>query len=359
MPKRLIDNVNSRYFEAANHMRPKWKKNKVIVFVESYDDIFFWRDVLSEFENDSLGFEVVLPSRTNLSRGKKSAMVNRLGKGLGSSMIACVDADYDYLMQGHTAASQLMLGNPYVIHTVVYAIENYQCSAESLHNVCVMATLNDHQIFDFVAFLQTYSRIIYDLFVWSMWFYRCNRGNEFSLTSFCNITMMQKLNIANPEEALDKLKKEVNRKIAYLQRNYLEAKGKIEPLKKELEELGLKPDNTYLYVQGHHLKDDVVMRALEPVCISLRKSREKEIIRLADHRQQMNNELSSYQHSMADLEQMLRRNTGYKNLSQYQQLRANITALLKRLSVGSVENDETAGNNKTTENNKQKTENND
>ena len=58
MPKRLVDNVNSRYFEAANHMRPKWKKHKVIVYVESYDDIFFWRDILAEFETDDLGFEV-------------------------------------------------------------------------------------------------------------------------------------------------------------------------------------------------------------------------------------------------------------------------------------------------------------
>ena len=61
MPKRLVDNVNSRYFEAANHMRPKWKKHKVIVYVESYDDIFFWRDILAEFETDDLGFEIVLP----------------------------------------------------------------------------------------------------------------------------------------------------------------------------------------------------------------------------------------------------------------------------------------------------------
>ncbi len=331
MPKRLVENVNSRYFEAANHMRPKWKKNKVIVYVESYDDIFFWRDVLAEFETDSVGFEIVLPSRTNLSRGKKSAMVNHLGKGLGTSMIACVDADYDYLMQGHTAASRSMLDNPYVIHTFVYAIENYQCCAGSLHNVCVMTTLNDRQVFDFVAFLQAYSRTIYDLFVWSMWFCRNNRGNEFPLTAFCNITMMQKLNVNNPEEALERLKKEVNRKIAWLQRNYPEAKGKLGPLKKELEELGLTPDNTYLYVQGHHLKDNIVMRVMEPVCIGLRKSREKEIMRLAEHRQQMNNELSSYQHSMTDLEQMLRRNTGYKNLPQYQQLRQSITELLAKI----------------------------
>lgn len=331
MSSRLVDNVNSQYFDAANHMQPKWKKNKIIVYVESYDDIFFWRDVLSEFENEETGFEVVLPSRSNLSRGKKSAMMNRLGKGLGTSMIACVDADYDYLMQRHTYASQLMLDNPYVIHTVVYAIENYQCYAESLHNVCVMATLNDHRIFDFVAYLKAYSRIIYDLFIWTMWFYRNNQGQDFPLTSFCNLTAIHKINIFNPEAALEKLRNDVNKKVALFQRNYPMAKGKLEPLKKELRGLQLEPDNTYLYIQGHHLKDDIVINVLEPVCISLRKAREKEIKQLADHTQQMDNELASYQHSQAEVEQMLRRNTDYKSSPQYMQLRRNISEMLKNV----------------------------
>ena len=38
------------------------------------------------------------------------------------------------------------------LHTYAYAIENYQCYAEALHEVCVMATLNDHPLVDFVAF---------------------------------------------------------------------------------------------------------------------------------------------------------------------------------------------------------------
>ena len=332
MPKRLVDNVTSRYFEAANHMRPKWKKHKVIAYVESYDDIFFWRDVLGEFETDELGFEVVLPSRTNLTRGKKSAMMNHLGKGLGTSMIACVDADYDYLMQGATEASQQMLGNPYVVHTVVYAIESYQCYAESLHEVCVMSTLNDHQMFDFVTFLQTYSQIIYELFVWQIWIHRKGRANDFPLTTFCNLTALHRINIFNPEEALEHLRKDVNRKIAWLQQNFREAKGKIGPLKEELKILGVRPDNTYLFMQGHHLMEDVVLEVVGPVCTALRKNREKEIRQQAQHELQMDNELASYQHSMASVEQMIRRNTDFKSSEPYQQLRRNIAALVANIT---------------------------
>ena len=105
--KRLRDNINSSYAEAANALRGKQARRKIIVYVESYDDIYFWRTVLSRFENNKRYFEVMLPSKTNLSRGKKSVLMNFVTKDdyssgddrLGSDMIACVDADFDFLLQ--------------------------------------------------------------------------------------------------------------------------------------------------------------------------------------------------------------------------------------------------------------------
>lgn len=328
--KHLTDNLNSRYFEAANHLRPGGKKKKrIIAYVESYDDIFFWRDILSGFEDDEHEFQVMLPSRTNLSRGKKQAMTNKLGEGLGRSMIACVDADYDYLMQGHTPYSSSLLDNPYIFHTYVYAIENYECYAPSLHNVCVMATLNDHRIFDFEAYLREYSEIIYDLFVWSVWLYRRQMYHDMPMNSFLNFIAINQLNLFNPEKELNNLRNSVNRRVAFMQHRYPQAKTSFKPLKAELETLGVRPDNTYLYVQGHHVFENVVMAALDPACTQLRREREKEIKRLADgHRQQMENELASYQHSQCDVAQMLRRNTGFKDSEPYQRLRARIEQFL-------------------------------
>lgn len=329
MGKRLVDNLNSKYFEAANSLRPKWKKEKVIVFVESYDDIFFWRDILSAYENENRGFEVVLPSRTNLSRGKKSALMNHLGTGLGTSMIACVDSDYDYLLQGHTPASQALLSNKFAVHTFAYAIENYQCYAPSLHQVCVMVTLNDHQIFDFEEYLIAYSRIVYDLFIWAIWTSRKGLGQQFPMSSFCNICKVQNLNTFKPNVALEDLRDAVNRKIAWMQRNFPEAKGKLQSLKEELQKLGVTPDNTYMYIQGHHIMDNVVMPALVPVCQSLRRSREKEIKQLASAQQQMDNELASYTHSQGEVTQMLRRNTSYKSAPQFKQIIEQLDKLFK------------------------------
>ncbi|MBQ6966232.1 MAG: DUF4435 domain-containing protein [Bacteroidaceae bacterium] len=328
--KRLTSNITSAYIEAANRLRPKTKKRKIVAYVESYDDIFFWRSVLSEFEDENTAFEVMLPSRTNLNRGKKTAMMNQLGESLGTCMIACVDADLDYLLQRSTPSSLRMLSNPYVVHTYAYSIENYQCYAPSLHNVCVMATLNDRNIFNFEEYLRQYSEIVYELFVWLVWLHRKGRYNDFPLNSFNNITAVEQLNVFKPEEALEKVRKSVNRKLAWLQQHVKEAKGKLTPLKQELADLGLQKDNTYLFIQGHHLMENVVDAAITPVCTLLRREREKNIKMLAKgNSQQMNNELSCYSHSQFQPEQMLRRNTQYKECETYQRLRTHIQNFLK------------------------------
>ena len=95
--KRLTEYLNSNFIEAANALRPKRAAQRIIAYVESYDDISFWRSVFNEYESEKVHFEIMLPARTTLTKGKKQAMMNLLGKAYGRNMIACVDSDYDYL----------------------------------------------------------------------------------------------------------------------------------------------------------------------------------------------------------------------------------------------------------------------
>lgn len=172
MGKQLKDNLSSAYFEAANRLQGRKARKRIVAYVEAYDDIFFWRTALSKFENEHRYFEVMLPSRHTLTKGKRSVLMNLISGNVGESMIACVDADYDYLLQETTPTSRTVNHNPYVFHTYAYAIENLQCCAESLHDVGVAVTLNDKPIFDFEEYLRLYSEAIFPLFVWSIWFYR-------------------------------------------------------------------------------------------------------------------------------------------------------------------------------------------
>ncbi len=329
MGKRLTENLSSLYIGAANKLKPKRARRKIVAYVESYEDISFWRALLSEYEDNTRYFEVMLPSQTSLAKGKKTVLMNQLGKQLGENMIACVDSDYDYLLQGCTNTSRYMLENPYVIQTYAYAIENYHCYAEGLHDVCVMATLNDHKVIDFPAFMKLYSQIAYPLFIWSIWFYRRHNLSEFSLLDFCSYVKLEHVNTVHPEKSLEIMAKKVNRKLRDLEHRHSKAKPEIEAMKKELRGLGVHPENTYMFIQGHHIMDNVVMRLLIPVCTILRREREQQIHDLALHSMQLQNELTSYQRSQINVELVIHRNTNYTSSPLYQMIRNDVERFLK------------------------------
>ena len=331
MKKRLQDHLSSGYIESANKLRSKRLKKRIVAYVESYDDVFFWRSILKKFENDEYYFEVMLPSRTSLSRGKKSALMNMLGPGLGEYMIACVDADYDWLLQGATEMSKTVCSNPYVIHTYAYAIENYQCYAPNLHTICVMSTLNDRIMIDLNAFMSEYSSIIWPLFVWNIWCYRYNNYSEFTMSEFCEVVTFRDVNPYHPENTLQAVKNRVNKKIAWLQRRFPEGKKTYAPLRAELLKMGLTPETTYLFMQGHSVFENVVMPLLSPVCTLLRKEREREIVKLAEHEIQRQNELACYQHSQAPVDDMLRKNTGFRTSKPYEWLSEDIRRLMEEV----------------------------
>lgn len=328
MARRLSHNLNSAYIAAMNRLQSKRARQKIVVYVESYDDVFFWSTLLHPLETDRYYFEVMLPSRTKLSKGKKEALANELGPQLGAYMIACVDADYDYLMQGATLVSKEVCENPYVFHTYVYAIENFQCYAPALHNVCVMATLNDRRLFDFETFLQLYSEIIWPLFAWNIWCYRYGGYKEFSMLDFYHIIEIYQLDYYHPERTLEALRHHVNQKIARLQKRFPEGRQTYKPLCAELLRLGVTPQTTYLYMRGHDLFKGLVVPMLNGVCEVLRREKENEIRSLAVHNVQAQNELASYQHSIGLVEEMLRKHTTYTDCPEYQRVQADIKALL-------------------------------
>lgn len=331
MGKRLTENLSSLYIGAANSLKPKHARRKVVAYVESYEDISFWRSLLADYENENLYFEVMLPSANSLAKGKKTVLMNQLGKQLGENMIACVDSDYDYLLQGRTQTSQYINNNPYVFQTYAYAIENYHCYAEGLHEVCVTATLNDHSLIDFPAFMKLYSQIAYPLFIWSVWFYRKHNLSEFSLLDFCSQVKLDHVSIRHLERSLEVMAKKVNRKLHELERKHANALHEIEEMKSEFKTLGVYPENTYMFIQGHHIMDNVVLKLLVPVCTILRREREQQIHELALHNIQLHNELVSYQRSQVGVELVIHKNPNYRNSPLYHMIQQDVERFLKKI----------------------------
>ena len=329
--KKLTEYLNSKFIEAANSLRPKKARHRIIAYVESYDDISFWRSVLDDYESDRYHFEILLPARSNLTKGKKRAMMNLLGNAYGRNMIACVDSDYDYLLQGATSTSRQLIENEYILHTYAYAIENLRCNADSLKQTCVLCTLNDTEVLDFKEYMKFYSRICYPLFVWNILLYRKQDTHTMSILKFCEIVRITSFTIGNPAYSLQQLSRRVNHHVILLEKQFPELLTEHEKLKKEFSLLGIKPEETYFYIQGHHIMNNVVLRILSPICRHLRSKREEEIERLAYHRQQYHNELSSYRNSQCDIALMLSKNTDYKETPPYLRLKADIEKLLEKI----------------------------
>lgn len=331
MATSLRHNLTSAYLDAAQKLSSKKARRRIVAYVESYDDIAFWRTLLSEFETEECYFQVMLPSSTSLSKGKKMVLMNTLNTAeLGRSLIACVDSDYDFLLQGATQVSRNINRNPYIFQTYGYAIENFHCYAESLHEVCVQATLNDRPILDFPAFMKRYSRLVYPLFLWNVWFYRQHDTHTFPMCDFNACTRLNDVSLKHPERCLQQLEQNVSQKLSELQTRFPQLIEEIDALREALLPLGVEPETTYLYIQGHHLMDGVVMKLLNPVCAQLRREREEEIRRLAMHEEQFQNELTSYENSQVSVGLMLKKNDDYKDLYLYQWMKEDIRDFLKK-----------------------------
>ena len=330
MAKRLTDNINSQYFEAINKMTPQKARRRIVVYVESYDDVFFWRSVLGRYEDDKLTFDIMLPSRNqHLDRGKKAAISNML-KGVGRDMIACVDADYDYILQGATEMSRQMLENPYIFHTYAYAIENFQCYAKGLHETCVMVTLNDHRIFNFERFLQSYSQTIWPLFVWHVVFLQRRKMTmHFDMCEFNKVVVLPSVRIQNPKWAIEYLSKKVRAKMFQLERRFPKLKDALPETERMLRDLGINDNNTYLYIQGHHLFDLVVSPVVQTVCDILRNEQENDIRDRAVHSEQARTEIACYENSLGKVKMMMKKNTYYQFSPEFQKILADVERYLE------------------------------
>ena len=122
------------------------------VYVEGYEDVAFWRGVFDDYESDRFTFEISVPLRDDLAKGKK--VVLGMADGSDRDTMLCVDSDFDYLFADQTEASRRINGTPNIFHTYAYATENYQCYAPSLHNICVKGDQERHPDLRLRAFLR-------------------------------------------------------------------------------------------------------------------------------------------------------------------------------------------------------------
>ena len=295
----------------------------VRVFVEGYEDVAFWRGIFDHFTNPYLRFEISVPTRDDLPKGKK-VLINNADKAC-ETLLLCMDSDFDYLLSDDDEQSRLIASNPYMFHTYAYATENYLCYAPSLHNVCVKATKNDARIFSFEQFMADYSRIIYPLFLWYVYSASRHTENVFPLADFKSAVKLNYLDIPNNGQGtLEWLARQVERQEQSLKHNYPDMAEDMPRFGEYLRTKGVEPELTYLFMHGHTLMDNVVMVILNDVCEKLRQMSIAKIVSSSKKGIALNNEMSNYKNTLRSIRDVLLDNENYTSCPLYKLLKADI-----------------------------------
>jgi hypothetical protein len=302
----------------------------VQVYVEGYEDVAFWRSVFDDYQSEDIFFEISVPPRHDLAKGKK-VLMDMLDNS-SPRILLCADSDFDYLFGGSTPQSATLLQAPYMFHTYAYSTENFLCYAPSLHNVCVKATKNDLRIFDFERFLTAYSRTIYPLFLWYALSAQLRAESFFTLLDFKSSVKLNYLEIDNcGAETLAWLARQVERRVDSLRHRHADMESGLESFAASIGKRGLAPDNVYMFMQGHALMDNVVMVLLHAVCDQLMMITNNRISRSTKQGTALRNEQSNYNNSLRNVRDVLLDNENYTDCFLYKKLRADIEAYVAEL----------------------------
>ena len=310
---------------------PEDERKLVHVFVEGYEDVAFWRGIFDHFHNPYLRFEISVPNRDDLPKGKK-VLMSMIGRTSADEVLLCVDSDFDYLFDGSTEQSREILSADNMFHTYTYATENYLCYAPSLRNVCVKATKNDTRIFDFERFFADYSSIIYPMFLWYVYSAHESTENIFTLSEFRAAVRLNYVDIRhNGQSTLAWLERNVARRRQSLERDNVEAAQHIEAYAATLQKRGVERDNCYLFMHGHTLMDNVVMPLLSAVCDKLRQLSVAKIHNSKVEGIAKKNELQNYTNTLRSIRDVLLDNENYTSCPLYKRLRSDIQEYLDRM----------------------------
>ena len=298
-------------------------KRLVRVFVEGYEDVAFWRGIFDHFANPYLRFEISVPTRKDLPKGKKVLL--SMAEEADEELLLCMDSDFDYLFSDEDEVSQQIVASPYMFHTYTYATENYLCYAPSLHNVCVKAVKNDAYIFDFEKFMADYSRTIYPLFLWYAYSASRKTENVLTLLDFKSAARIGYLDIeANGVNTIAWLQRNVERRVAQLESENPDMASEIPAFAERIRAKGVEPELTYLFMHGHTLMDNVILPVLSGVCEKLRQLSLSQIICSSKEGVALKNEMSNYNNTLRSIRDVLLDNENYTSSPLYKRLKADI-----------------------------------
>lgn len=333
MASGLIENDNSEYQQLANILTNT--PRTISVIVEDEYDIPFWNDLLNH-NPFGLRFKIS-PYEWNSGSGHydlRTGKANILTQSytLGTYKIACLDSDYDYV-SANSSAGQQISNSPYILQTYTYSVENYNCHATTLKDLCIKATC---QMIDFETeeFVTAYSRIIHPLLVWSIWLF--DKGiHDFTFSKFHTcVNFENDIKEDNKQVSLLKVEEKVKTKIQHLIATYgseKEIAAFSEMLKHQYH---CTEENAYLFMNGHILQNNLVDNFLFPYCRNVKNSHINKLCSSANTEQERASRMKHYQEmTQRSVQVLIASNFDYpKDVFPYDLLRQDRDKLLEELN---------------------------
>lgn len=228
-----------------------------IVLIEDKEDESFWSQVFGNFTSSKKVFFI---SQTRHPSGQEVSGVDNIHfyfPYLGKGLIACIDSDF----RNFRKEPNLNIHH-HIFQTHTHSIENHKCFAPSLNGLYQKATNSTNTDFDFVAFLHSYSEIIFELFCYSLYFI-CTNDKQYKLSEFATDVA-----INNTIDIRDNATYELKLLNEHVQSSLGKLKGKVSSTDFESfkSTLDINPSSTYLFMRGHTLYDGVVSRILNVLC---------------------------------------------------------------------------------------------
>ena len=312
----LLSNQNSEEFEKENLLTNRL--NLVHVIVEDEGDCRFWNDLL-RYAMPNKDFEVYpyqFGSDGSISLTKGKGRLLKDTSVYGKFYIACIDSDYDYLLDEASPYHQALLC-PYVIQTQAYSFENYVCTPSTLKDVCFHATVNNTD-YDFVAFFEKLSKLLFPILKWSVYLQSIEESDAFKIDDDWRAILpcSEGINKITEQELLERVEGLVRHKTDKLKQAFPNAQSDVDVCAERLcTQFGLNASNAYMFVQGHALFSFVLNVLINPLCIKLRNDHIDRIKKSCQDKTQIDNLINHYfKKSCRDCEESLLDNFGYKTL---------------------------------------------
>ena len=308
----LESGFNPTYSENASILTGN--PNRVTVEVEDTIDRDFWSDLLEElcpekeFHFDP--YHTILNEDGSSERtGKGKSQIINASADFNAWHIGCVDSDYDWILSDYTDAGKTISGNKYLLQTYAYSIENLMCLSCTLEDFCHENT-EEATEFDFDDYLTRLSKAVYPLLVWST--YLCSKGNQdFTQTSWREVLVNTE---KDPEASLAIIEAKAKAKIEEFDKKY--ADKIIDKEDFEFQTVcmkGVTEDESYLFVRGHELFDQILNSVLVPIIIDLR-NQHRETIKASNMGDEVcKNTLREYQREVKPVKPLLSKNFRYKH----------------------------------------------